>query len=76
MHIGLPNTHSVINKNTSGQIVLDPNDKHVFPALNVSNNFATIDYDAHYNTEKDYITNLVFRSTTVQELNIIHTVCI
>ena len=51
------------------------NNKFVFPALNVSNNFATIDYDAHINTKIDYTINHVFRSMTVQELNTLHTIC-
>ena len=38
----------------------------MFPALNVSNNFATIDYDAHIKTTIDYTINHVFRSMTVQ----------
>ena len=51
------------------------NNKLIFPALNVLNNFATIDYDAHINTEIDYTINHVFRSMTVQELNTLHTIC-
>ena len=43
--------------------------------MNVSNNFATIDYDAHINTKIDYTINHVLRSMTVQELNTLHTVC-
>ena len=51
MHTGQPNPYSMINEYISDKIVLDPSTKHfVFPALNVSNNFATIDYDAHTNT--------------------------
>ena len=26
----------------------------LFPALNISNNFATLDYDAHINTKIDF----------------------
>ena len=60
----------------SGKIVLDSTTKHyVFPALNVSNNFATIDYDAHINTKIDYNINHVLRSMTVKELNTLHTIC-
>ena len=60
----------------SGKIVLDSTTKHyVFPALNVSNNFATIEHDAHYNTKIDYTINHVFHSMTVQELNTLHTIC-
>ena len=76
MHTGQPNPSSIINEYISGKIVLNiSNYKHVFPALNVSNNFATIDYDAHINTQIDYTINHVFRSMTVQELNTLHTVC-
>ena len=76
MHTGQPNPHSMIDEYISGKIVLDTsNDKFVFPALNVSNNFATIDYDAHINTKIDYTINHVFCSKTVQELNTLHTIC-
>ena len=76
MHTGQPNPHSIIDEYISGKIVLDTsNNKFIFPALNVSNNFATIDYDAHINTKIDYIINHVFRSMTVQELNTLHTIC-
>ena len=76
MHIGQPNPHSMIDEYISCKIVLDTsNNNFVFPALNVSNNFATIDYDAHINTKVDYNINHVFRSTTVQELNTLHTIC-
>ena len=72
----LPNPHSMIDEYISGKIVLDTsNNKFIFPALNVSNNFATIDYDAHINTKIDYTINHVFRSMTVQELNTLHTIC-
>ena len=71
MHTRQPNPHSMIAEYISGKIVLDnSNNKFVFPALNVSNNFATIDYDAHIDT-----INHVFRSMTVQELNTLHTIC-
>ena len=49
--------------------------KYIFPALNVSNNFATLDYNAHINTKIDFTTNHVFISMTVQELYTLHTVC-
>ena len=76
MHTGQPNPHSMIDEYISGKIVLDTsNNKFVFPALNVSNNFATINYDAHINTKIDYTINHVFRSMTVQELNTLHTIC-
>ena len=66
----------MIDEYISGKIVLDTsNNKFVFPALNVSNNFAKIVYDAHINTKIDYTINHVFRSMTVQELNTLHTIC-
>ena len=65
MHTGQPNPHSMIDEYISGKIVLDTsNNKFIFPALNVSNNFATIDYDAHINTKIDYTINHVFRSNS------------
>ena len=76
MHTGQPNPTSIINEYLSGKLVINhSNNKEVFPALNVSNNFATIDYDAHINTQIDYTINHVFRSLTVQNLNTLHTVC-
>ena len=76
MHTGQPNPYSTIDEYISGKIVLDTlNNKFVFPALNFSSNFATIDYDAHINTKYYYTINHVFRSMTVQELNILHTIC-
>ena len=76
MHTGQPNPHSTIDEYISGKIVLDTsNDKVISPALNVSNNFATIDYDAHINSKIDYTINPFFRSMTVQELNSLHTIC-
>ena len=76
MHTGQPNPRSMINKYISGKLVLDnSNNKFIFPALNVSNNFATKDYDAHINPKIDYTINHVFRSMTVKELITLHTVC-
>ena len=65
MHTGQPNTHSMIDEYISGKLVF----------LNVSNNFATIDYDAHINTKIDHTINHVFHSMTVQEHNTLHTIC-
>ena len=66
MHTGQPNPQPKINEYISGKIVLDSTTKpYVSPALKVSNNFATLDYDAHNNTKKDYTINNVFRSMTV-----------
>ena len=76
MHTGQPNPHSMTDEYTSGKMVLDTSsNKFIFPVLNVSNNFATIDYDAHINTKIDYTINHVFRSMTVQEPNTLHTLC-
>ena len=51
------------------------NQKYKFPALNVLNNFATLDYDAHINTKIDFTINNVFKSMKVQNLNTRHTAC-
>ena len=76
MHTGQPNPRSMIGEYFSGKILLDTsNNKLVSPASNVSNNFATIDYDAHINTKIDFTFNHVFRSMTVQEFNTLQTVC-
>ena len=70
MHTGQPNPHSMINEYISGKIIFDnSNNKFVFIALNISNNFATSDYDAHINTKIDYIRNHIFRSMTIQYVN-------
>ena len=75
MNTGQPNSQYMINKYISGKMLLDKsNNKFIFTALNVLNNFATIDHDAHINTKIDYTKNHVFRSMTVQELNTFHTV--
>ena len=61
MHTVQPNPRSVINEYVSGKIVLDTTkNKYVFPGVNVSNNFATIDFTLplptstlpHYSTVK------------------------
>ena len=76
LHTGQPNPTSIINEYISGKNILNnSNNRYIFPALNVSNNFATIDLDAHINTKIEYTINHVFRSMTVQELNTLHTVC-
>ena len=60
MHTGQPNNQTIIIENISCKIVLNnSNNKFVFPALNVSKNLATIDYDAHINTKNDYTINHV-----------------
>ena len=76
MHTGQPNPQSIINEFISGKKVVDSTTKHyVFQAINVSNNFATIDCDAHINTKIDFTISHVFHSMTVQELNTLHTIC-
>ena len=51
MHTGQPNPQSIINEHSSEKIVSDSTTKHyVFPAINVSNKFATLDYDAQINS--------------------------
>ena len=67
MNNGQQRPHSIIYQNISGRIQFDTyNRKYIFPALNVSNNFATLDYDAHINTKIDFTLNHVFKSMTVQ----------
>ena len=52
MNTGQPKPHSIIDQNKSRKIKFDnSNKKIIFPALIISNNFATIDYDAHINTK-------------------------
>ena len=76
MHTGQSNPSSMINEYLSGKITLNSsNNNNIFPALNVSNTFATIYFDAHINTKIDYTINHVFRSMTVQEMITLHTVC-
>ena len=71
-----PRPPSIIDQNISARIQFDTsNQKYIFPALNVSNNFATLDYDALINTKIDFTINHVLKSMTVQELNTLHTVC-
>ena len=73
---GQPRPHSMIDQKIIGKIQFDTSNQHyIFPALNVSNNFATLDYDAHINTKIDFTINHVFKSMKVQELNTLHTVC-
>ena len=52
MHTGEPNPQSVVKEYISGKIILETNNKkNVFPALEISSNSATIDFDAHINTK-------------------------
>ena len=76
MNTGQPKPHSVIDQNISGKIQFDnSNQNYILPALNISNNSATIDNDAHIKAKIDFTINHVFKSMTVQELNTLHTVC-
>ena len=76
MNNGQPRPHSIIDQNISGRIQFDTsNQKSIFPALNVSNNFATLDHDAHIKTKIDFTIDHLFKSMTVQELNTLHTIC-
>ena len=61
MDTGQPKQHSVLDQNFSGKIQFDnSNQKYIFPALKISNNFATIDYDAHINTKINFTINHIF----------------
>ena len=56
-----------------GKLVNTQNELH-FPALISSNNFATIEYEAHHTTKIDYIDysiNHVFKTKSFIELNTI-----
>ena len=76
LNTGQPKPHSIIDQNISGKLQFDNSNKiYIFPALNRSNSFATIDTDAHINTKIDFTVNHVFKSMTVQELNLLHTIC-
>ena len=76
MNTGQQKPHSMIDQNISGKKQFDnSNQKYIFPALNISKNFTTIDYNAQINRKFDFTINHVFKSMTVQELNTLHTVC-
>ena len=76
MNNGQPKPQSKFDEKISRKIQFDTcNKKYIFPALNVSNNFATLDYDAHIKTKNDFTINHVYKSMTVQELTTLHTVC-
>ena len=76
MNNAQPKRPSIIDQNFSGKIQFDTsNQKYILPALNVSNNLATLEYDAHINTKIVFTINHVFKSMTVQELNTLHTIC-
>ena len=49
--------------------------KLLFPTLNSSNNFATIDYEAHMKTKIQYSIYHVLKAMLVGELNTLHTIC-
>ena len=59
---------------TSGNLVHNQN-KLLFPALNSSNNFATINFEANKNTKIGNSFNQVFKTMSVAEINTIHTIC-
>ena len=54
-----------------GKLVHTQN-KIFFPALNSSNNFATIDYEAQINTKIAFFINQFFKTMSVAELNALH----
>ena len=83
MHTGKPNALQLPQNEQYNQLttqlisgkLIHTQDKFLFPALNSSNNFATIDYEAHINTKIDYSINHVFKSMPVAEPNTLHTIC-
>ena len=57
MHTGQPNPQSIISEYISVKVVINNlNNKFLFPALNISKNFATIDFNEH---------------TSIQNLNVL-----
>ena len=75
MNNGQPRPHSIIDQKLSGKIQFDTsNQKYIFPALTVLNNFANLDYDAILYII-DFTINHLFKSLKVQELITLHTVC-
>ena len=76
MNNGQPKPHSIIDQKIGGKIQFDTsNQKYIFPTLKISNNIATLEYDANINTKIDFTINHVFKSMTEHELNTLHTVC-
>ena len=83
MHTGKPNPLQLPQNEQYNQLttqlisrkLIHTQDKFPFFALNSSNNFATIDYEAHINTKIDSSINHVFKSMSVAELNTLHTIC-
>ena len=76
MNTGKPRPYTTVDNEISGRLILDSTkQQYVFPALNISNNFATGDYEARINTKIDYTIYHVFKSMTVQTLNTLHTIC-
>ena len=72
MHTGQPSPQSIVNEYISAKTVLDTSKKNnFFPALNVSNNNATTDYDAQLKTKTDYTFNVQEPNTlqTTRELS-------
>ena len=69
MHTGQSSPQSTNIEYISGKIVF------IFPALNVLNDFATINYDAIINTQFDYTIKHDFGSMAEQDLNTLHTFC-
>ena len=56
-------------------ILIHTENKLLFPALNFPNSFATIDYEVHNNTKKDFSFNHVFKTMSFAGLNTLHTIC-
>ena len=72
MNTGQPRPHSMIDQRISGQIQNDNTNKKY---INMSNNFATLNCDAHIKTKIDFTINHVFKSMSVQEFNTLHIIC-
>ena len=68
---------SFSQQSTSSPIFLDSlKNKNYFSALNVSNCFGTVDYDAHFYTKKERLFyNQKVKSMSIHELNPLHLIC-
>ena len=74
MNNGQPKPHSIKDQKLVERYILILLIRYSsnIPAQNISNNFATLDYDAHINTKIDFTKNHVFKSMTVDQSNLIN----
>ena len=62
---------SLLTQLNSRKLIQDQNNL-LFRALNFSNDFATIDFEARVNTKIDYSNNHVLKTIIAAELNTLH----